>query len=110
MKHSITSIKSRAAALMAAVAASTMSAMAQSDVDGKQVFNTMGSTLKETVQTGLTVVMIVIILAGAAGLIVAYIKYVKEDRSSQDAMVKIGIGTAVAFAFCSIFKLILKAL
>lgn len=79
-------------------------------IKGDQVFDKLGSELKTTIIKGINVAEIAIILAGVAGLIIAYIRYTKDDKTSQDAMVKIAIGTAVAFAICSVFKLLLGSL
>lgn len=98
----------KAGAAASALVLTSMNAFAQ--VKGSEVFDKMGSELKTTLIKGINVAEIAIILAGVAGLIVAYIKYTKEDRTSQDAMIKIAIGTAVAFAICTVFKLLLNSL
>lgn len=108
MKQFFSNLFKKSAALVSCAVAASYNAFAQ--VSGEQVFNQVGSELKKTIIKGLNVVEIAIILAGGVALIIAYIRYTKEDKTSQDAMVKIAIGTAVAFAFCTVFKLLLNTI
>lgn len=102
-----TIITKRALSLVSFLILCVFNASAASEFNGSQVLNNMATNLADTIKPFINILFYLGLIAMAAGLIPAAIKYFRNEPQSNDSLTKIGIGGAIMFIILGVIKLML---